>query len=143
MAYRRRWLALVTFLPSLFGTLMAGVVLALWQDQLSAIALGFASIAIGVTVDYAIHVIYHLDDAAGSDHRAIGRHLSGLVFPISVGVLTTIAAFLVMTASPMHGYQQLGILGAIGVICLRGVRNRHPAVARADGQEEPASRRSG
>lgn len=115
VAYRRRWLAAVTFLPSLFGTLMAGVVLALWQTQLSAIALGFASIAIGVTVDYAIHVIYHLDDAAGSDHPTIGRHLSGLVFPICVGVVTTMAAFLVMTASPMHGYQQLGVLGVIGV----------------------------
>src|SRR5437016_5352392 len=30
-AYRRRWLAAVTFLPSLFGTLIAGVALALWQ----------------------------------------------------------------------------------------------------------------
>ena len=116
MAYRRRWLALVTFLPSFFGTLMAGVVLALWQDQLSAIALGFASIAIGVTVDYAIHVIYHLDDTSATDHPSIGRHLSKLVFPVSVGVLTTIGAFLVMMGSPLHGYQQLGILGAIGVI---------------------------
>ncbi|MFO1513799.1 MAG: 1-acyl-sn-glycerol-3-phosphate acyltransferase [Verrucomicrobiota bacterium] len=116
MAYRRRWLALVTFLPSFFGTLIAGVVLALWQEHLSAIALGFASIAIGVTVDYAIHVIYHLDDAGSADHRTIGRHLSGLVFPVVVGVITTIAAFLVMTGSPMHGYQQMGILGAIGVI---------------------------
>ena len=116
MAYRRRWLALVTFLPSFFGTLMAGVVLALWQDQLSAIALGFASIAIGVTVDYAIHVIYHLDDTAATDRRSIGEHLSKLVFPVGIGVLTTIAAFLVMMGSPLHGYRQLGILGAIGVI---------------------------
>jgi len=116
IAYRRRWLALVTFLPSFFGTLMAGVVLALWQDQLSAIALGFASIAIGVTVDYAIHVIYHLDDTSATDHPSIGRHLSKLVFPVGVGVLTTIGAFLVMMGSPLHGYQQLGILGAIGVI---------------------------
>jgi len=116
MAYRRRWLALVTFIPSLFGTLMAGVVLAFWQDQLSAIALGFASIAIGVTVDYAIHVIYHLDDISETDHLSIGQHLSKLVFPVGVGVITTIAAFLVMMASPLHGYQQLGILGAIGVV---------------------------
>ncbi len=117
MAYRRRWLALVTFIPSFFGTLMAGVVLAFWQDQLSAIALGFASIAIGVTVDYAIHVIYHLDDTSATDHPSIGRHLSKLVFPVGVGVITTIAAFLVMMASSLHGYQQLGILGAIGVVC--------------------------
>lgn len=116
MAYRRRWLAPLSFLPSLFGTLMAGVVLMMWQKHLSAIATGFASIAVGITVDYAIHVIYHLDNAGGSDHRAIGRHLSRLVFPIGIGVITTIAAFLVMTGSPMHGYQQLGTLGAIGVV---------------------------
>ncbi len=114
--YRRRWLAAVTFLPSLFGTLMAGVVLALWQGHLSAIATGFASIAIGITVDYAIHVMYHLDDAAGTDHASVGRHLSRLVFPVSLGGLTSIAAFLVLMGSPMLGYQQLGLFGAIGVL---------------------------
>ncbi len=120
VAYRRRWLALVSFLPSLFGTLMAGVVLMLWQKQLSAIATGFASIAVGITVDYAIHIIYHLDGNGSTDRRAIGKHLSRLVFPISIGVITTIAAFLVMMTSPMHGYQQLGLLGAIGVIFSSG-----------------------
>ena len=115
-AYRRRWLAAVTFLPSFFGTLMAGVVLAIWQRHLSAIAIGFATIAIGITVDYAIYVIYHLDNAAGLDREAVGRHVGRLVLPISVGALTTIAGFVVMTTSPMHGYQQLGVFGAIGVL---------------------------
>src|SRR6185369_15061744 len=32
------------------------------------------------------------------------------------GALTTIAAFAVMASSPMHGYQQLGIFGAVGVL---------------------------
>ncbi len=116
VSYRRRWLAPMSFLPSLFGTLMAGVVLMLWQKHLSAIATGFASIAVGITVDYAIHIIYHLDNAGSADHRTIGQHLSRLVFPICIGVITTIAAFLVMMTSPMHGYQQLGLLGAIGVV---------------------------
>lgn len=116
VSYRRRWLALISFLPSLFGTLMSGVVLMLWQKHLSAIATGFASIAVGITVDYAIHIIYHLDDNSSTDHRVIGKHLSRLVFPIAIGVITTIAAFLVMMTSPMHGYQQLGLLGAIGVV---------------------------
>lgn len=114
-AYRRRWLALVTFLPSLFGTLIAGVVLALWQHHLSAIATGFATIAIGITVDYAIYVIYHLDNAAGLDSEGVGRQVGRLVLPISMGALTTMAAFVVMASSPMHGYQQLGVFGAVGV----------------------------
>ena len=120
VAYRRRWLAPLSFLPSLFGTLMAGVVLMLWQKHLSAIATGFASIAVGITVDYAIHIIYHLDNVGTTDRREIGRHLSRLVFPISVGVITTLAAFLVMMTSPMHGYQQLGMLGAVGVVFSAG-----------------------
>lgn len=115
-AFRRRWLALVAFLPSFFGTTMAGVVIAIWHPQLSAIATGFAVIAIGITVDYAIHVIYHLDDAAGLNHRSLGRHVGRLLMPISLGALTTVAAFVVMMGSPMHGYQQLGLFGAIGVL---------------------------
>ncbi len=115
-AFRRRWLALVAFLPSFFGTTMAGVVIAIWQPHLSAIATGFAVIAIGVTVDYAIHVIYHLDDAAGLSRISFGRHVGRLVMPIGVGSLTTVAAFVVMMFSPMHGYQQLGLFGTIGVL---------------------------
>lgn len=115
-AFRRRWLAAVAMLPSLFGTLMAGVVLALWSDHVSAIATGFATIAIGITVDYAIYVIYHLDNATGLDRLGVGRHVGQLVMPIGVGALTTIAAFVVMATSPMHGYHQLGIFGAVGVL---------------------------
>ena len=115
-AYRRRWLSFVTFLPSLFSTLIAGAVLALSGCHLSAIAMGFASIALGITVDYAIYIIYHLDEVAGADRTEIGRHLGRLVFPISIGAVTTIAAFVVMLGSPMRGYQQLGIFGAIGVL---------------------------
>ena len=116
-AYRRRWLAVLTFLPSLFGGLVAAVVLALWQRHLSAIATGFAAIAIGITVDYAIYVIYHLDNAAGLDKRGVGRQVGRLVAPIILGALTTAAAFAVMATSSMHGYQQLGLFGGIGVLC--------------------------
>jgi 1-acyl-sn-glycerol-3-phosphate acyltransferase len=116
-AYRRRWLAVLTFLPSFFGGLVAAIVLALWQRHLSAIATGFAAIAIGITVDYAIYVIYHLDNAAGLDKRGVGRQVGRLVAPILLGALTTAAAFAVMATSPMHGYQQLGLFGGIGVLC--------------------------
>ena len=116
-SFRRRWLAAVALLPSFFGTLIAGVVLALWQPTLSAIATGFAVIAIGITVDYAIHVIYHLDNAAGLDRASVGRHVGQLVWPISIGALTTVAAFAVMAGSSIHGYQQLGVFGAVGVLC--------------------------
>jgi uncharacterized protein len=114
-AYRRRWLAVVTFLPSLFGTLIAGTVLVLWTEHVSAIAIGFASMAIGITVDYGIYVVYHLDNAA-FDRVSAGKIVGRLVLPTAIGALTIIAAFTVLATSPMEGYQQLGLFGAVGVL---------------------------
>ncbi|MGH7989409.1 MAG: MMPL family transporter, partial [Limisphaerales bacterium] len=114
-AYRRKWLALVTFLPSLFGTLIAGAVLLLWDNHLSAIAVGFATIAIGITVDYGIYVVYHLDNAA-RDRKSAAQIVRRLLPPMTIGVMTIVAAFIVLATSPMRGYQQLGIFGAIGVL---------------------------
>lgn len=114
-AYRRKWLAIITFLPSLFGTLIAGAVLLLWDNHLSAIATGFATIAIGITVDYGIYVVYHLDNAA-RDRRSAAQIVRRLLPPMVIGVLTIMAAFVVLATSPMHGYQQLGLFGAVGVL---------------------------
>ena len=114
-AYRRKWLAVITFLPSLFGTLIAGAVLMLWDNHLSAIAVGFATIAIGITVDYGIYVVYHLDNAA-RDRKSAAQIVRRLLPPMAIGVMTIIAAFIVLSTSPMHGYQQLGIFGAVGVL---------------------------
>jgi uncharacterized protein len=114
-AYRRKWMATITFLPSLFGTLMAGAVLMLWDNHLSAIAVGFATIAIGITVDYGIYVVYHLDNAA-RDRKSAALIVGRLLLPMAIGVMTITAAFIVLATSPMHGYQQLGIFGAVGVL---------------------------
>jgi 1-acyl-sn-glycerol-3-phosphate acyltransferase len=114
LAYRRRWMATVTFLPSLFGTIIAGAVLALVDQHLSAIAIGLASMALGITVDYGIYVVYHLDNAA-TDRESAGKIVSRLVLPTILGALTIISAFVVLAFSPMHGNQQLGIFGAVGV----------------------------
>ena len=114
-AYRRKWMATITFLPSILGTLIAGAVLMLWDNHLSAIATGFATIAIGITVDYGIYVVYHLDNAA-TDRKSVGQIVGRLLLPMVISTLTIIAAFIVLATSPMHGYQQLGIFGAVGVL---------------------------
>jgi 1-acyl-sn-glycerol-3-phosphate acyltransferase len=115
-AYRRKWMATITFLPSLFGALIAGAILVFWDKHLSAIAIGFATIAIGITVDYGIYVVYHLDNGVGLDRKSAGRIVSRLVPPTAIGALTIIGAFVVLANSPMHGYQQLGVFGAVGVL---------------------------
>ena len=114
-AYRRKWLSVVTFLPSLFGTMMAAALLLLWDRHLSAIATGFATIAIGITVDYGIYIVYHLDNAA-RDRKSAAQIVRRLLTPMVIGVSTIIAAFAVLSTSPMRGYRQLGVFGGLGVV---------------------------
>lgn len=115
-AYRRRWLSLLGLAPTLFGALGATVLFYLTGQTVSAVAIGCGSILIGVTVDYGIFVLYHTDDAPPTSRRELAQVVASLGPTLSFGALTTMAAFLVMFASPVSGHRQLGAFGAVGVM---------------------------
>jgi uncharacterized protein len=114
-AYRRRWLALLGLVPTVFGALGAMVLFYLLGRPVSAVALGCGSILIGVTVDYGIYVLYHTDDLPPENREQLARAVAQLVPALTFGALTTMAAFLAMFASPVSGHRQLGLFGAVGV----------------------------
>ncbi len=118
LIYRRLWLVLLTFIPVFFGaTFATGVVR--WVDPfISAISIGCGSMLIGISVDYAIHVLYCADQIAdGADLR---RETVGIVRrlfpPIVLSASTTIVAFCVLHFSIMPGYRNLGHFGALGIL---------------------------
>ena len=78
-------------------------------------ALGCGSILIGVTVDYGIYVLYHIDDAPPSTREQLARAVAQLTPAVAFGALTTMAAFMVMFVSPVSGHRQLGLFGVVGV----------------------------
>ena len=114
--YRRKRMALLTFFPTFYGALLAGAAMAWLFPSLSAIALGCASIITGVGVDYAIHVLYHIEDAACKTPRDVGRVVSRLFTPVLIGSLTTVAAFMVMLLSDVPGHRQLGCFAGMAVM---------------------------
>jgi len=115
LACRRRWLALMSLIPVVFGALGATTVIFLTGDLVSAIALGCGSMLIGVTVDYGIYIIYTLDNAPPARREELARIVAGLVSALIFGALTTMAAFFVMFLSPISGHRQLGLFGVVGV----------------------------
>ena len=115
LAYRRRWLALLGLLPTVFGALGAIVVFYLTGDPVSAVALGCGSILIGVTDDYGIYMIYHTDDAPPTTRPQLARAVAQRAPALTFGALTTMAAFFVMFASPVSGHRQLGLFSALGI----------------------------
>ncbi len=114
--FRRRWLALLTLVPTLLGALAGATALALTGDAVSAVALGGGACLIGITVDYAVHILYHTDNARLTSRVEFGNLLAKVTIPILAGALTTAAAFLVMRLSPMEGHRQLGLFAAVGVL---------------------------
>jgi hypothetical protein len=87
--------------------------------SLNMITVGLCAILVGLGVDFAmlLYGIYSSERAGGRSHAdsiraALRTHLSG----IWSGALTTAAAFLCLLRSDCPGFQQLGVLIAIGIL---------------------------
>ncbi len=114
-AFRKRVFSLFALLPSLFGTLLAFLILTLVFNKISTICVGFASIAIGVSIDYAIHILYLIDLKERFDTNNIFKSVSALGKVILLGASTTILAFVIIFFLGSEGFKQLGLFGVVGV----------------------------
>ena len=88
--------------------------------QFTALEVAVAPLVLGLGIDYAIHLqrsfAYHrnnTDDVAEAWMRACGK----LSVPLSLAVVTTVAAFLANVVSPLQPLSTFGIALAFGVIC--------------------------
>ena len=57
--FRSFFTPLIIFLPTLFSVLLALMVLYFIKDKISAISLSVGAILIGITIDYALHILTH------------------------------------------------------------------------------------
>ena len=114
-AFSRRVYAIFAMLPSILGTLAAFAIIGVAYPSVSAISIGFASIAIGVTIDYAIHFLFHSTAHADKNIGDFIHTAESLARPTLIGAITTIIAFGIMIFSGGKGFAQLGAFGAIGV----------------------------
>ncbi|MFO0678934.1 MAG: MMPL family transporter [Polyangiaceae bacterium] len=116
----RRVRALVAVLPPLLlGTLWTTGVAALLPTGLSAIAIAFASVVVGVGVDSGVHVYGALlegrrnglspEEAATWARRTTRK-------PVLVAAVVAGSAFAALGLSQMHAVRQLGLLSGIGEI---------------------------
>jgi len=74
----------------------------------------FGASLIGVSVDYSFH--YVADDAFGRDGWTPERGLRHIFMGITLGLLTSILAYLALTVAPFPGLQQLAIFSTAGLI---------------------------
>ena len=115
-SFRRVWFAPLALLPSLFGTAAAFGAVSEFYGNVSTIAVAFAGIAIGVSIDYAVHILYRLDSLDKIDKNSACETSEFYAKPIVIVAGTTTAAFLIICFSGSDEFAQLGAFGAAGVV---------------------------
>ncbi len=116
LAFSTRIFAPVALLPSLFGTAAAFCAVIFISDTVAAISIGFASIAVGVSIDYAVHILYRLDGRGRVALADAAGVASNMARPVALTSGTTAIAFVIISFCGSEGFSQLGIFGAAGVI---------------------------
>lgn len=74
----------------------------------------FGASLIGVSVDYSFH--YIADDAFGDESWTPQRGLNNIFMGITLGLATSILAYLALTVAPFPGLQQLAVFSSAGLI---------------------------
>ncbi|MBZ9631801.1 MMPL family transporter [Salegentibacter sp. LM13S] len=109
--YRRIYVPLLLFLPSLLGALTAITLLYFIKGSVSAISLGIGAILLGISLDYALHILTHFRNNA--DVKTLYQEVSKLILMSS---FTTAIAFLCLLFLESEALNDLGIFAAVSVV---------------------------
>ena len=109
--FRRFDSILLLFVPILFGVLFALAVLALTKGTISAIAIGAGSIILGVALNYSLHYMVHCKYVP--DAKSVLKDIS---FPLTIGSITTIGAFLSLLFIRSGSMRDFGLFAALTLI---------------------------
>ena len=109
--YRKLYIPIILFVPTLVGGLLAVAVLYLIRSEISAISLGIGSVLLGVTLDYSLHILTHI-----RNNETLENLYKDVTEPILMSSLTTALAFLCLLFLDSQALQDLGIFAAISVL---------------------------
>lgn len=84
--------------------------------RVSTIAVGFASVAVGVGIDYALHALYGLDGREKISDADAAQSASDNAKPVAVAAGTSALAFVIIGFSGSGGFAQIGLFGTVGII---------------------------
>ncbi|MFC3159693.1 hypothetical protein SAMN05443633_10623 [Chryseobacterium arachidis] len=109
--FRNVFTPLIVFLPTVFSVLLALLILYFIKDKISAISLSVGAILIGITIDYALHILTHY-----KHNNNIEELYKEITQPIVLSSATTAVSFLCLVFVRSEALKDLGLFAAITVI---------------------------
>lgn len=109
--FRNFFTPIIVFLPTVFSVLLALLILYFIKDKISAISLSVGAILIGITIDYALHILTHY-----KHNNNIEELYKEITQPIVLSSATTAVSFLCLVFVRSEALKDLGLFAAITVI---------------------------
>ncbi|MBB4808071.1 1-acyl-sn-glycerol-3-phosphate acyltransferase [Chryseobacterium defluvii] len=109
--FRNFFTPIIVFLPTVFSVLIALMILYFIKDKISAISLSVGAILIGITIDYALHILTHY-----KHNNNIEELYKEITQPIILSSATTAVSFLCLVFVRSEALKDLGLFAAITVI---------------------------
>lgn len=109
--FRNIFTPLIIFLPTVFSGLLSLMILYFIKDKISAISLSVGAILIGITIDYALHILTHY-----KHNNNIEELYKDITQPIILSSATTAVSFLCLVFVRSEALKDLGLFAAITVI---------------------------
>ncbi|SBV98237.1 putative Exporter protein [uncultured delta proteobacterium] len=111
LLFVRSWQGMAIFVLPTASLAVAAACTGIFYGSLSGIVLGFGSVVLGITADYAIHVYYAV--RTGGD---VAESLARVSRPLLLGAATTLAGFAAFFASSIPCILQMTVFAISGVL---------------------------
>jgi len=108
--FRNFFTPLIVFLPTVFAVFISLLILYFIKDKISAISLSVGAILIGITIDYALHILTHY-----KHNNNIEELYKEITQPIILSSATTAVSFLCLVFVRSEALKDLGLFAAITV----------------------------
>lgn len=111
LLFIRKWQALSLLMVPFAAFGVAGISAAALLGGISGIVLGFGSVLLGITADYAVHTYFSIRTA-----RSVESGLKDVLPPLATAMATTSIAFAVLLFSSIPAMRQMAVFALSGVV---------------------------
>ncbi|WP_292010136.1 MMPL family transporter [Chryseobacterium sp.] len=109
--FRNFFTPLIVFFPTLISVLLSLLILYFIKDKISAISLSIGAILIGITIDYALHILTHY-----KHNNNVEELYKEITQPIILSSATTAVSFLCLVFVRSEALKDLGLFASITVM---------------------------
>lgn len=109
--YRKLYIPLLVFIPTVFAAVFALGCLYLYKPVISAISLSIGAVLIGITIDFALHILTHFKK--NTDVKVLYKELTK---PLLMSGTTNAVAFLCLLFVHSTALIDLGIFASITLV---------------------------